>query len=160
MAEPTSSTTRGWFGHLSLRRIVTSNRYIAEVDGFRFLAIFLVVVSHIFVQVQTIHGNGIVDQLLFRAFSDGKHGVYLFFTISGFILALPFARSHLQHTKHVALGSYFKRRITRLEPPYVIAMLLRAPAILLYKNTTVSLVGIHLLASLFYVHSLVFAQYS
>ena len=150
----------GWLAHVSLRRIITSNRFIPEVDGFRFLAILIVVISHIFIQSAPFIPTGFFSGLFVRAFVDGRHGVYLFFTISGFILALPFARHHLLGTKPVAIGSYFKRRITRLEPPYVLAMLLRTPALLLYKKTAAGLLGLHLLASLFYVHGLIFAEYS
>ncbi|WP_263383220.1 acyltransferase family protein [Granulicella arctica] len=149
-----------WFAHLSLRRIITSNRFIPEVDGFRFLAIIIVIISHIFVQCVSLVPTGFFSGLFVGAFLDGRHGVYLFFTISGFILALPFARHHLEGSKPIALGSYFKRRITRLEPPYVLAMLLRAPALLFLKKAAVVSVGIHLLASLFYVHNAIFAEYS
>lgn len=160
MTEMAPLAAPGWLSRISLRRIITSNRFIPEVDGFRFLAILIVVISHIFIQSAPFIPTGFFSGLFVRAFVDGRHGVYLFFTISGFILALPFARHHLQGGKPIALGSYFKRRITRLEPPYVIAMLLRTPALLLYKKTAAGLLGLHLLASLFYVHGLIFAEYS
>ena len=160
MTESVPRVKRGWLAHSSLRRIITSNRFIPEVDGFRFLAILIVIISHIFIQDAAFIPTGLFSGLFVRAFVDGRHGVYLFFTISGFILALPFARHHLLGTRPVAIGSYFKRRITRLEPPYVIAMLLRTPALLLYKKTAVGLLGLHLLASLLYVHGLVFAEHS
>ena len=137
-----------------------SNRFIPEVDGFRFLAILIVILSHIFVQDAPMYATSYLGGVFVRAFVDGRHGVYLFFTISGFILALPFARHHLEGGKPVAIGSYFKRRLTRLEPPYVVAMLLRTPAILLLKGAATGTVGLHLLASLFYVHSLAFGTYS
>jgi peptidoglycan/LPS O-acetylase OafA/YrhL len=160
MTQTGSKAEPDWLARISLRRIITSNRFIPEVDGFRFLAILIVIISHIYVQCTPPIGTGLFARLFLEAFWDGKHGVYLFFTISGFILALPFARHHLQQTKPVALGSYFRRRITRLEPPYVMVMLLRAGLLLWYKQSSLSTVSIHLLASLFYVHSLIFAQYS
>ncbi len=160
MAQATATTPPGWLSRLHLRRIITSNRFIPEIDGFRFLAIIIVIISHIFIQCAPLYAKTMLGALFVRAFLDGRHGVYLFFTISGFILALPFARQHLQDGAPVALGSYFKRRITRLEPPYVLAMLLRTPAILLYKSGSAKIVCIHLLASLFYVHNLAFATFS
>ena len=50
-------------------------------------------------------------------------GVLLFFTISGFILGLPFARQYLVAARPVSFG-FYRRRVTRLEPPYLISMLL------------------------------------
>jgi peptidoglycan/LPS O-acetylase OafA/YrhL len=154
------NTVQSWLAHLSLRRIITSNRFIPEVDGFRFIAILIVIVSHVYVQCGPVPGTGAFAQAFAFAFEDGKRGVYLFFTISGFILALPFARHHLQEGNRVNVLSYFRRRLTRLEPPYVLAMLLRTPAVLFIKHTAIATVGIHLLATLFYVHSIVFAEYS
>ena len=149
-----------WISKLSLRRIITSNRWIPEVDGFRFLAIFIVIAAHIYVQCQLPASHGIFSSLFRRAFSDGKLGVYLFFTISGFILALPFARQHLSRAAEVNLSKYFMRRVTRLEPPYILAMLLRFPLLVLYKHLSLLKTTAHLVASLFYVHSLIYNQYS
>lgn len=47
----------------------------------------------------------------------------LFFVISGFILALPFAQHFLSGGPPVPLGKYYRRRLTRLEPPYLVALL-------------------------------------
>jgi len=160
MTQLRSSSTTAWLNHLSLRRIVVSSRFIPEVDGFRFLAILIVVLSHIIVQCNPPLGGGLLSQVFLRITPDGKRGVYLFFTISGFILALPFARHHLTHSKPVNLRSYFRRRITRLEPPYILVMVVRAAALLPYKGLALSVIGVHLLASLFYAHGLVFGYYS
>ena len=155
-----TTNSESWLAHLSLRRIITSNRFIPEVDGFRFIAILIVILSHVYVQCGPIPGTGVFARAFAFAFEDGKRGVYLFFTISGFILALPFARHHLQEGNRVNVLSYFRRRLTRLEPPYVLAMLLRTPAVVFAKHTAIATVGIHLLATLFYVHSAIFAEYS
>jgi peptidoglycan/LPS O-acetylase OafA/YrhL len=143
----------------SLQRIITSNRFIPEVDGFRFVAIVVVVISHVYANCGPIPAGGWFEQLFRLLFSDGPRGVFLFFTISGFILALPFARHHLQGTKRVDLLSYFKRRVTRLEPPYILAMVGRVLLLFFYKHLALTVLGAHLLASLFYVHGLVFNQY-
>ena len=52
----------------------------------------------------------------------GNAGVPLFFMISGFILSLPFAAHRLKGAEPVKLGAYFVRRLTRLEPPYLISL--------------------------------------
>ncbi len=144
------------FSRISLRRIVTSNRFIPEIDGFRFVAIVIVIFSHIYGQCGPIPGNGRVSRILEQCAGSGQRGVYLFFTISGFILALPFARHHLQQGSAVNLRSYFRRRITRLEPPYMLAMVLRFPLLLLYKQLAIVSLSLHLLASLFYLHNVIF----
>jgi peptidoglycan/LPS O-acetylase OafA/YrhL len=151
---------RSFLSRLQLRRIITSNRFIPEVDGFRFLAIVIVITAHIYGQCGPIPGNGFLVKALHDAVGDGKRGVYLFFTISGFILALPFARHHLQQGNAVDLRSYFRRRITRLEPPYVLAMFLRLPVIFFYKQLALSSLLLHFFASLFYVHNIIFNQSS
>jgi peptidoglycan/LPS O-acetylase OafA/YrhL len=148
-------------GNIRFRRIVTSNRFIPEVDGFRFLAIFIVIISHVYVQSGSVSTGSSFSKVLYSIFEDGHRGVYLFFTISGFILALPFARHHLQQGHAVNLKSYFRRRVTRLEPPYIIVMVGRFLLLILSKSkpfTSGALVH-RLLASLFYVHGLVYAQY-
>jgi peptidoglycan/LPS O-acetylase OafA/YrhL len=53
-------------------------------------------------------------------FSVGSSGVQLFFIISGFILSLPFARQWLCGGNRISLWEYYVRRVTRIEPPYVI----------------------------------------
>jgi peptidoglycan/LPS O-acetylase OafA/YrhL len=147
-----------FLGRLHLRRIVTSNHFIPEIDGFRFLAILIVICSHFYLQCGPIPGDGPIARFMVKASFDGARGVFLFFTISGFILALPFARHHLQQGNAVNLRSYFRRRITRLEPPYILAMTLRLGAILWYKSLPSSAVLLHFLATIFYVHNLVYNQ--
>ena len=119
-------------GFERLRRITSSSRFIPEIDGLRFIAIALVVFFHIGVFTRFI-GSHVVDirdsmlspaaSFVFALSRDGDRGVYLFFTISGFILGLPFAKHYVQGAPKVGLKAYFLRRLTRLEPPYVIATL-------------------------------------
>src|SRR5690349_19587132 len=65
-------------------------------------------------------GTAIEGDLVNDIFSTGHLGVQLFFAISGFILSLPFARCWLGGEKAVSLGGYYLRRVTRIEPPYII----------------------------------------
>jgi peptidoglycan/LPS O-acetylase OafA/YrhL len=94
------------------------------------------------------------------AISRGSVGVDVFFAISGFILALPFARQRLLHEKPVSLRSYYIRRLTRLEPPYVISLILLFFVHLLILHENFSDIFPNFLASLFYVHSIVFDAWS
>src|SRR5262245_10743057 len=54
--------------------------------------------------------------------AQGRYGVQLFFIISGFILALPFAAERLAGARPVRLKAFYLRRLTRLEPPYFLVL--------------------------------------
>jgi peptidoglycan/LPS O-acetylase OafA/YrhL len=50
-------------------------------------------------------------------------GVKVFFAISGFVLALPFLIYDFGLSNNpIQLKSYFKRRLTRLEPPFILTL--------------------------------------
>ncbi len=141
------------------RRVTTSGAFIPEIDGLRFVAIASVVLFHVLAQLNryyVVH----VPILVKDAVQNGNRGVQLFFVISGFILALPFAKRHLCGGPRVSLARYFLRRLTRLEPPFVIAMLALAILIRLTSHLPVREIAPHLLATLGYCHSLVFGQLS
>jgi peptidoglycan/LPS O-acetylase OafA/YrhL len=111
-----------------LRRITTSShRYMAEVDGLRFIAIFSVMLFHVFYMATNVPGvvlAGSPFNFLLWPVTHGFRGVQLFFLISGFILGLPFAGHYLTNGPAVSVGRYYLRRLTRLEPPYVLALLI------------------------------------
>ena len=146
-----------WLKHL--RRRTTTGRFIAEVDGLRFVAIALVVLFHVHDYLTTKFrlpaGNAANEDLLDRFASTGHYGVHLFFIISGFVLALPFAAHELAGRPPVKLRAYFLRRLTRLEPPYIIAMLGLAAALAATGAGRTNLLP-HLLASLGYLHNIVY----
>ena len=149
------------FADVRLRRIFTSSRFIPEVDGFRFLSIVIVVISHVYVQCGPVPIGGSIAAAFHRIFEDGKRGVYLFFTISGFILGLPFARNHLQQGRAINLKSYFRRRVTRLEPPYIVAMVGRFLGLVVYKGKlyTFARLSMRLMLHFLYLNGLIYAQY-
>jgi peptidoglycan/LPS O-acetylase OafA/YrhL len=114
--------------HLS--RITSSQRvFIPQIDGIRFLAIVAVIAYHVraigsfhlTADHRAVEGDPVND-----TFSIGHYGVMLFFAISGFILALPFARQFLGGLKKVSLRGYYLRRVTRIEPPYIIHLMVLA----------------------------------
>lgn len=91
----------------------------------------------------------------------GGSGVPLFFMISGFILSLPFAKWRLNGEKPVCLKRYFLRRITRLEPPYLIALIIFfiANVWVLGKHDFNQQLP-HLLASAVYLHNFIYSSIS
>lgn len=149
-----------WFG-----RKTYSNNFIPEIDGFRFFAIGTVLLYHLNTHFSRTIANldtnvKAPDNLFIDAISRGSLGVNVFFAISGFILALPFARQRLFDEKPVDLRAYYIRRLTRLEPPYVISLILLLFVHLLILHENFGDIFPNFLASLFYVHSIVFDAWS
>jgi peptidoglycan/LPS O-acetylase OafA/YrhL len=157
----------------SFRRVTRSGKFIPEVDGLRFIAIASVVLLHSFTcQLDRIGRGTNLSQTMtgmapppvdvrdphgfFRLLDHGGYGVGIFFAISGFILAWPFAQQHVLARRKVTLSSYFLRRVTRLEPPYVVMLAIRAVLLLAAGVYDTRFVLAHLAASIFYVHNFVF----
>jgi peptidoglycan/LPS O-acetylase OafA/YrhL len=141
------------------RRTSPGRTFIPEIDGFRFVAILSVVLFHLYGQTMRYYAIRFPD-LPSLMLHNGDRGVRLFFVISGFILALPFARHYLQGAPKVSIRRYLLRRVTRLEPPYIASLLLQATLIVLVLHEQLSSVAVHLLASIGYSHNLIFARIS
>jgi peptidoglycan/LPS O-acetylase OafA/YrhL len=139
---------------ITLRRIITGSRYVPEIDGLRFIAIMSVVLFHAFGYYSVRSGLAVTSSWVTTFLVHGDRGVKLFFVISGFILGLPFAEYYLKGRTLPSLRKYFLRRFTRLEPPYMINLLVCWVLLVLVKHE----VGLfpHFLASLAYLHQFVF----
>ena len=78
------------------------------------------------------------------ASSFGYIGVFLFFVISGFCIHLQWARTKAAGTEpEIRFGPFWRRRIRRLYPPYIIALLF-------FLLLTASTIGINLTHFFFY----------
>jgi peptidoglycan/LPS O-acetylase OafA/YrhL len=145
-----------------LTRVTSSGKYIPEIDGLRFLAITPVVLFHLrnFLVVKSGDAYAVSPETdwVAQLTSYGHYGVELFFVISGFVLALPFAAHYLQAAPGVKLKSYYLRRLTRLEPPYVLWLLVCFCLFILINKSSVGALLPHLATGLFYSHSLVYAK--
>ena len=155
-----------------LSRITSSGEFIPEVDGLRFVAITGVLVSHLLMnflvktgriagvgEIETLDA-GVCERFLITVLLNGTLGVQLFFVISGFILGMPFARAHFGVRPMVKLRAYFLRRLTRLEPPYIICLvLLFSAAVWMGRESFAGLLP-HLLASILYLHNAIYGEYS
>jgi peptidoglycan/LPS O-acetylase OafA/YrhL len=141
------------------RRITSGGSYIAEIDGLRFIAIFWVVVW--------LHLPDVINQYFFQnrlfqggytrsVIMEGGQGVAFFFIISGFILSLPFIRENLYKSQHVSLKKYYLRRLTRLEPPYLAALLIAYMSFTLVKRISFSEELPHLGASAIYLQGIIY----
>jgi peptidoglycan/LPS O-acetylase OafA/YrhL len=140
---------------MKLRRITTHGNWIPEIDGLRFVAIVATLLVHILGETVIRGGHTFsarAEALVPDLIDRGGRGVLLFFAISGFILAQPFLRQHLLHGQAVSIWAFFKRRLTRLEPPYILSLLFYMVALAIYQHHLGSLI-LPLLAHIVYLHN-------
>src|SRR5262245_37380922 len=155
-----------------LSRVTSSGELIPEIDGLRFIAIGAVILHHLMSILLPASGRtghlhtpaewfeaGDRFSWLVNLAYCGHFGVNLFFAISGFILALPFARKLLNDLPPPSWKSYYLRRVTRIEPPYVICIVVFFLFLALERGRGSELFP-NFIASLFYSHGLVFGQHS
>lgn len=154
--------------NLSLKRKTNSTHFIPEIDGLRFFAIITVVLFHLNTAFSRNVGLGSDLGLSSLGGKDSflhlgwwvirlDLGVKVFFAISGFVLALPFLRyGLLEEGKPINIKSYFVRRLTRLEPPFVVSLLLFAMVHVFVLNEPWVEIQRDFLAGLFYLHGLIF----
>lgn len=142
-----------------LQRITGNGRYIPYIDGLRFISISSVVLFHF------------LDYYLDRIYIDspykrdhyyylttnGFSGVMLFFGISGFVLAMPFINEYVYKGKKVDLKQFYLKRLTRLEPPYIIMLtLLFILSLIVGSKGGIKELFPHYLASIFYSHNAIY----
>jgi peptidoglycan/LPS O-acetylase OafA/YrhL len=161
----------------NLSRVTSPSRtFIPQIDGLRFVPLMAVIAYHIRGLVADHFGISVdspaeKQDVVCVLFGVGTLAVQMFFVISGFVLAQPFAKQHLLHAKPVNLREYYFRRLTRIEPPYVIHLIFlfflswlvlrRLPQLHeIYHNANwLSYVLHHLFASLFYVNGIIYGQH-
>ncbi len=147
-----------------LSRKTSNNTFIPEIDGLRFIAIITVLFFHLnTVLIRSVDG-GFEQEILKETYADFGWwmirldlGVKVFFAISGFVLALPFIKSY-DLKKPINLKSYFIRRVTRLEPPFLISLIVLFIGQLLLLKQDLSTLWLNFLASLVYMHGFIFGE--
>ena len=85
---------------------------------------------------------------------SGKVGVYLFFVLSGFIIAKPFFQ------RPPSLRDYYLRRIVRIEPPFLICITFLAISQIIRGITPEDNMVSHFAATATYTHNLIFNEWS
>jgi peptidoglycan/LPS O-acetylase OafA/YrhL len=147
-----------------LRRVTRDGRWIPEIDGLRFVAISSVVLFRVYQTLQISSGRFIPVEpsywWLERLMYNGHRGVWVFFVLSGMILALPFARNLLEGSRPVSLRKYYMRRVTRLEPPYIASILFASLIAVVHWHGFAPGFALHVLASAFYQHNVVYGAWS
>lgn len=146
------------------RRVTSgSTAYIPEIDGLRFIAIsWVVLLMHLpnIINLNLYGKTRFESSFINNLVLEGGNGVCLFFMISGFILGLPFLKEKLYGEKKVSLKKYYIRRLTRLEPPYIVALLIAFTGLIITGVYTFSGLINNLVASVFYVHNWIYQSHS
>ncbi len=152
---------RGWLERIFARE-TSVGELLRHVDGLRCIAILCVLLYHIndYAVAKTPHPHDTTtdNDRLCRIFAEGHVGVQLFFMISGFILALPFARQHVAGGRQVRLGDYYLRRVIRLEPPYLIALAIMTALAVAVRGARLGDLLPHFLASAVYGHFFLYGR--
>lgn len=142
-----------------LLRKPAKGKLIPFIDGLRFLAIVPVIFQHANERLLKYGDLPILnDSEAFLSFfiSRGTIGVFLFFAISGFVLSLPIAKTG----KAEHYGTYLKRRLQRIEPPFLFWMACCALILFVLGKYPASELWWHFLATITYTHQFFFAEYS
>jgi peptidoglycan/LPS O-acetylase OafA/YrhL len=153
---------KSWLDRLT--RVTYLTNLIPEIDGLRFFAIITVVILHLNTNLRRASPVKFIPGPEYdwfgRIAAEAGLGVYVFFAISGFILALPFARYFFEKTSKVELKDYYLRRLTRLEPPFAISIIFFYLMMVIVLGKSLSALFPNFLASLFYVHYFVYDERS
>lgn len=120
---------------------------LRSIDALRGVAALGVVMYHAVDQGKNVVPNNLLAypvRLVQFGSSFGYIGVFLFFVISGFCIHLQWAKARAAGNEpDIRFGSFWKRRIRRLYPPYAIALAL-------YVLLTAWTVGINFTHFFFY----------
>jgi peptidoglycan/LPS O-acetylase OafA/YrhL len=150
---------------LALSRVTSDGRFIPVIDGLRFIAISAVVLYHLLNHVIGKSPVGFDPELrahnaLAGALNRGWFGVNLFFAISGFVICLPFVVHYLNGGHAVRLSKYYLRRLTRLEPPYILCITLCFILLVMVKGENFHDLLPHYFSSLAYSHNILYGERS
>jgi peptidoglycan/LPS O-acetylase OafA/YrhL len=150
-----------------LRRITSGGGYKAEIDGLRFWAIFPVVLWHGIQRISRAQPDlSVTEQSMMLWVPEARVGVMLFLTISGFIISTQFIKARALG-RDLDLRTYFYRRVTRIEPPYLLLLVATYLFLTLTSYMPENAVAFwrgeqsntaSFLASVFYLHGIVFNE--
>lgn len=97
------------------------NRLVG-LDGLRGLALISIILVHVIIILpRDAHATTLPMVLLVQL---GRHGLTVFFTLSGFLIFRPFARSIIDGRPQPALGDYLRNRVLRIWPAYLLILVL------------------------------------
>jgi peptidoglycan/LPS O-acetylase OafA/YrhL len=144
----------------------STGAYIPQVDGLRFLAIFIVVVWHASLRASRYARDLSPDATnpanWYGYFPHGEIGVVAFFFISGYIIAQPYFRPQ---TRRYSALLFYSKRLRRIVPPYLVVLIAGFLSLTVMGYKPVSANSFELspvpmsesvAASAVYLHSLIF----
>lgn len=147
-----------------LSRTSHSKKIIQEIDGLRFLAAFPVVIQHLTERItRDINVDfhiGLEYMITYFLTSRGFIGVYIFFIVSGFVMTIPFANYYLFNGKEINIKRYYKNRFSRILPPYTIALFSCFIILVIINYQPISYLFEHFLASVFFLHNVIYTKWS
>ena len=112
----------------SKSRALYAGKRLQSIDALRGVAALGVVLYHTLNKISIVNstpGQLLLMKPLLWLFSFGYVGVYLFFVISGFCIHLQWARARkTEANPQINFAAFWKRRLRRLYPPYLIALAL------------------------------------
>jgi peptidoglycan/LPS O-acetylase OafA/YrhL len=100
--------------------------------------------------------RAVCEDWFYHVACAGAVGLCLFFVISGFILTLPFADAALNGRPPPSLRRYYLRRVSRLEPPYIISLTILLFCYVVVARKPLGQLAPHFLATAFYCHSQIY----
>ncbi len=133
-----------------LKRITSTDFFIPELDGLRFIAILFVLICHLSGNFFEYYALGNKYTLIQTILERGANGVRIFFGISGFILM-----KNALKKENFNIKKYYLRRLIRIEPPYLVSLLFYY--LVLYHRDLLSLLP-NFLISIPYLHSFVYGK--
>jgi peptidoglycan/LPS O-acetylase OafA/YrhL len=146
------------------QRNTGKKKLLPEIDGLRFMAIMPVLFQHLSERViRSFPGEfstPIEENHIAFLLSRGSIGVFIFFAISGFILSLPFAKYYLFDKPKKTYKSYLWKRVTRIEPPFLIWMTIFTLILFLQGKYGVSELIQRYFSSITYTHNIIYGEYS
>ncbi len=143
-----------------LQRKTSSGWFVPQIDGLRFVAIATVFFCHVIGYTANKLPGLQPTSFFVDRYNHFARGVQLFFVISGFVIAMPFVKRAREGKAPGSLKDFFLRRLTRLEPPFLVAMVLTAALLVLSHHSSVRDLAPHLLATCTYSHAIVYGSKS
>jgi len=126
--------------------------YLPTIDGWRALAILLVVGAHTSNGIFAPGGTS-ENELWYSITRYGAYGVDIFFGISGFLICSRLLEEYEAHRK-ISLKGFYIRRVCRIVPPYALFVLVCA---MLGLCGLIALTRVELLTSITFTRN--FAHY-
>ncbi len=143
-----------------LQRTTSSGWFLPQIDGLRFVAIATVFVVHVIANTVSTFPGSESSSWLKDNYVNLARGVELFFVISGFVIAMPFMKHVVAGAGRVSLREFYVRRLTRLEPPFLLAMLLTYLALVAVHHSSAVALLPHFLATCTYTHVMLYGSKS